>query len=56
VGRWKWGDRQSVVMADPGRYLGTIGDGPWAPCYGNWYSKSPYKQIEPPADHPIRKI
>lgn len=49
-------DRSSVVKADPGRFLGTIDDGPWAPAYGHWYAKSPYKQIEPPKDHPIRKI
>jgi peptide/nickel transport system substrate-binding protein len=49
-------DRSSVVKADPGRWLGTIDDGPWAPAYGHWYLKSPYKQIEPPQDHPIRKI
>jgi len=55
VGRWG-ADRQSIVMADPGRYLGTTTDGPWAPLYGNWYSKSPNKKLEPPADHPVRKI
>ena len=55
VGRWG-ADRQSIVMADPGRYLGTTDDGPWAPLYAHWYNKAPYKQVEPPADHPIRKI
>jgi peptide/nickel transport system substrate-binding protein len=49
-------DRSSVVKADPGRFLGTIDDGPWAPAYGHWYAKAPYKQIQPPADHPINKI
>lgn len=49
-------DRSSVVEADPGRFLGTIDDGPWAPAWGHWYSKSPYKQEQPPADAPIRKI
>jgi peptide/nickel transport system substrate-binding protein len=49
-------DRSSVVKADPGRWLGTIDDGPWAPAYGHWYAQQPYKQIEPPADHPIRQI
>jgi peptide/nickel transport system substrate-binding protein len=53
----RWGcDRQSVVMADPRRYTAEIDDGPWAPLYGHWYSKSTYKQLEPPADHLIRKI
>jgi peptide/nickel transport system substrate-binding protein len=52
-----WGcDRNSIVMADPGRYLGTTSDGTWAVLYGNWYGKSPYKQKEPPADHAIRKV
>ena len=55
VGNWSC-DRCSVVKADPGRWLGTIGDGPWAPAYGFWYDKAPYKQIEPPADHIIRKM
>jgi peptide/nickel transport system substrate-binding protein len=52
-----WGfDRCSVVKADPGRWLGTIDDGPWAPAFGHWYSASPYKKTEPPQDHPIREI
>src|SRR5690606_36822959 len=33
-----WGvDRSSIVMADPGRYIGTVDDGPWAPLYGHFY-------------------
>ncbi|HEU5329883.1 MAG TPA: ABC transporter substrate-binding protein [Thermomicrobiales bacterium] len=52
-----WGfDRCSVVKADPGRFLGTIDDGPWAPAFGHWYAQSPYKKTEPPQDHPIRDI
>ncbi len=53
-----WGcDRNSVIMADPGRYLGNIQDGPWAPAFGGWWEDAPnVKQIEPPADHPIREI
>ncbi|HEY3083032.1 MAG TPA: ABC transporter substrate-binding protein [Chloroflexota bacterium] len=52
-----WGfDRCSVVKADPGRWTGEIDDGPWAPTFGHWYAKSPYKKEEPPKDHPIRKI
>ena len=53
-----WGcDRNSVVMADPGRYLGSIQDGPWAPAYGGWWEDSPaVKQVEPPEDHIIREI
>jgi peptide/nickel transport system substrate-binding protein len=45
-----------VVKADPGRFLGTIDDGPWAPAFGHWYAQSPYKKTEPPQDHPIRDI
>ncbi len=55
IGYWGF-DRASVVKADPGRWLGTIGDGPWAPAFGHWYGRYPYKKEEPPADHPIRKI
>jgi peptide/nickel transport system substrate-binding protein len=53
-----WGaDRNSVVMADPGRYLAYTDDGPWAPLYGHWYVNDPGgTQVEPPADHPIRQI
>ena len=54
-----WGvDRSSIVIADPGRMLGTVDDGPWAPLYGHWYlgEASTRKKEEPPADHPIREI
>lgn len=54
-----WGvDRSSIVIADPGRLLGTIDDGPWAPLFGHWYlgEASTRKKEEPPADHPIREI
>jgi len=49
-------DRSSVVKADPGRWTAVIDDGPWAPAYGHWYGNSPYKKIQPPADHPINQI
>jgi peptide/nickel transport system substrate-binding protein len=63
VGVW-FVDRSSVVMADPGRYLGTVNDGPWAPLYAHWLaaqlSPNPaeyqYANEEPPPDHPIREI
>ncbi|MAS37476.1 MAG: peptide ABC transporter substrate-binding protein [Anaerolineaceae bacterium] len=56
VGMWSV-DRSSIVMADPGRYIGTTDDGPWAPLYGHWWTPgSPLKKVEPPADHPIREI
>jgi len=55
VGSWGC-DRCSVVKADPGRWLATINDGPWAAAYGFWYDKAPYKQTEPPADHIIREM
>lgn len=53
-----WGcDRNSVIMADPGRYLGTIDDGPWAPLFGHWWADSvDGVQVEPPEDHIIREI
>ena len=52
-----WGfDRLSVIKADPGRWTGTIQDGPWAPTWGNWYAQAQYKKEEPPADHPIRQM
>ena len=53
-----WGaDRNSVVIADPGRYLGTTDDGPWATLYGHFYDTgSPYRKEEPPEDHPIWEI
>jgi peptide/nickel transport system substrate-binding protein len=55
VGYWGF-DRASVVKADPGRWLGTINDGPWAPTYGHWYLQAAWKKEEPPADHKIRQI
>lgn len=55
IGSWSF-DRCSVVKADPGRWLGTIDDGPWAPNYGHWYLQNAFKKEEPPQDHPIRKI
>ena len=54
-----WGvDRSSIVIADPGRMLGTIDDGPWAPLFGHWYlgEATTRKKEEPPEDHPIREI
>ncbi len=55
VGFWGW-DRASANKADPGRWLGTINDGPWAPTYGHWFEQQPWKKEEPPQDHIIRKI
>jgi peptide/nickel transport system substrate-binding protein len=55
MGYWGY-DRLSVIKADPGRWTGTIQDGPWAPRWGNWYASSPFQKEEPPADHPIRQI
>ncbi|HUX88952.1 MAG TPA: ABC transporter substrate-binding protein [Chloroflexota bacterium] len=48
--------RCSVIKADPAIWLGTADDHSWAPAYGHWYSGSPYKQVQPPPDHPIRQI
>jgi len=63
VGVW-FVDRSSVVKADPGRYLGTVNDGPWAPLYAHWLaaqvtedpSTYQFPTEEPPPDHPIREI
>jgi peptide/nickel transport system substrate-binding protein len=63
VGNW-FADRNSVVKADPTRYLGTVFDGPWAPLYGSWCNKQrvqdpstfTFPVAEPPADHPIRQM
>jgi peptide/nickel transport system substrate-binding protein len=63
VGVW-YVDRSSVVPADPGRYLGLVNDGPWAPLFAHWLQaqRSPdpatygFPNEEPPADHPIRQI
>jgi peptide/nickel transport system substrate-binding protein len=41
VGKWGW-DRASVNKANPGRWTGTIIDGPWAPLWGNWYAQAPW--------------
>jgi peptide/nickel transport system substrate-binding protein len=53
-----WGaDRNSVVMADAGRYLGITTDGPWGAAYARWLADSPTgTKIEPPEGHPIREI
>lgn len=55
VGKWGW-DRASVNKANPGRWLGTINDGPWAPLWGHWYTQQAWKKEEPPKDHWIRDI
>ncbi len=55
MGYWGY-DRLSVIKADPGRWTGTITDGPWAPAWGNFYNQAAHRREEPPADHPIRQI
>jgi len=55
IGHWGW-DRASANKADPGRWLGTIDDGPWVPTYGHWYDQNAWKKEEPPQDHIVRKI
>jgi peptide/nickel transport system substrate-binding protein len=55
VGYWGF-DRLSVIKADPHRWTGRIQDGPWAPTWANWFYNTQYKKVEPPADHPIRRI
>jgi peptide/nickel transport system substrate-binding protein len=55
VGYWSW-DRASANMADPGRWLAYVDDGPWAPLWGHWYHQDPWAKAEPPADHWIRGL
>ncbi len=63
VGVW-YVDRSSVVMADPGRYLGLVHDGPWAPLYAHWCAQQlapnpaeyQFPTAEPPEGHPVRQI
>ncbi|HON73086.1 MAG TPA: ABC transporter substrate-binding protein, partial [bacterium] len=53
IGVWNF-DRNAAVMSDPGRLLGTVTDGPWAPLYGQWYSTGGKGGEEPKGD--IKKI
>jgi peptide/nickel transport system substrate-binding protein len=61
VGNW-FVDRSSVVTANPVRYTGDVGDGPWVINYARWLNANVYNQpvvgaqIEPPAGHPIIRI
>lgn len=55
IGHWGF-DRNSIVAADPRRYIGSIDDGPWAPLYGKWFDFGGTQGVEPPADHPIRQV
>ena len=55
IGIWPF-DRSVIISSDPGRYLGTITDGPWAPLYGQWYGSDSQKGVEPPIDHPIWQV
>jgi peptide/nickel transport system substrate-binding protein len=53
IGVWTM-DRCSNFILSPGRILGTITDGPWAPLYSQWYSTKGASGEEPSGD--IRKI
>ncbi len=55
IGTWSV-DRSSVVKADPGWYIGTIGQGPEFLLWANWYLQNSFKKEEPPADHPYREM
>ncbi|MCB0032476.1 MAG: ABC transporter substrate-binding protein [Anaerolineales bacterium] len=55
IGSWTF-DRNVIIPADPGRYLGITTDGPWAPLYAQWYASGGQVGVEPPADHPIRDV
>ncbi len=53
IGVWNF-DRNTAIMSDPGRLLGTTTDGPWAPLYAQWYNTGGKGGEEPKGD--IRKI
>ncbi|PMQ01073.1 MAG: peptide ABC transporter substrate-binding protein [Dictyoglomus sp. NZ13-RE01] len=53
IGVWVM-DRCSNFILSPGRFLGTITDGPWAPLYAQWYSSKGKSGEEPAGD--IRKV
>jgi peptide/nickel transport system substrate-binding protein len=61
VGCW-FVDRSSVVKADPGRYIGTVDDGPWGIRYARWLQANVYgktvvgDQAQPPEGHPLIRI
>ncbi|KAF2959197.1 peptide ABC transporter substrate-binding protein [Thermotoga sp. 38H-to] len=55
IGVWFF-DRNKYPMLDPGRLLGTVTDGPWAPLYGQWYNSGGKGGEEPPEGSDIRKI
>ena len=55
VGAWVT-DCSLIVPADPRVYLGTEICNPWAPLYALWLRTKGEKGVEPPADHPIRKL
>lgn len=55
IGYWGF-DRNSIVAADPRRYIGSLADGPWAPLYGKWFDTGGAQGVEPPTDHPIRDV
>lgn len=53
IGVWNM-DRTANFILSPGRILGTITDGPWAPLYAQWYSTKGASGEEPTGD--IRRI
>lgn len=53
VGIWYF-DRNAAILSDPGRLLGTVTDGPWAPLYGRWYTSGGKAGEEPRGD--LKKI
>ncbi len=61
MGNWNC-DRSAVVKADPGRYTSTSGGDGFAVNYARWIQANVNgetvvgTQIEPPEDHPIRRI
>jgi peptide/nickel transport system substrate-binding protein len=55
IGVWSF-DRCAAVLSDPGRLLGTVWDGPWAPLYARWYISGGKAGEEPPEGSDIRRI
>ncbi len=48
--------RNLIIPADPSFFLGTVNDGTWMPRWRQWAVSNGSEGIEPPPDHPIRKL
>lgn len=54
VGHWEH-DRSLMIEANPDSFIGTVGQQPYVNLYAKWYLGNAVG-VEPPADHPIRRI